>query len=300
MTTSWIWLTPALMALFSYGIGQGLVKKWISEVPPARFCLYFVVAKALVNLGYFEYSKLTAPASDPLPALLSQSGWSFALTGILAYILDGTGWILYFKSIIAGPITIVGTLSAAYPALTVLFARVFLGELLTPLQYLGVTLVICGCLGLSYSPPDTNSKVTDRKWVWYAGSALLLWGAAQTLVKFSYSLPAANEVHLAVYNTIGGLLTLGIYGWLHGRGGSHSIREWGRSFLPMGMMATGDLGVIIASKFGPISIVTPLTGAYPLVTLAFAAMVLKEKINRLQWLSILLILIGMLISPGSS
>ena len=42
----WIWLAPALSALFLYGVGQGLVKKWIAEVPPARFCLYFVLAKA--------------------------------------------------------------------------------------------------------------------------------------------------------------------------------------------------------------------------------------------------------------
>ena len=47
----------------------------------------------------------------------------------------------------------------------------------------------------------------------------------------------------------------------------------------MGMMAGGDLGVIIASRYGPISIVTPLTGAYPVVTLAFAALVLKERIT---------------------
>ncbi|MFN7684936.1 MAG: EamA family transporter, partial [Oligoflexia bacterium] len=292
MTQALIWLTPALLALFAYGIGQGLVKKWISQVPPARFCLYFVVAKALVNIGYYLWQStgLSGVSGvsfnvEPLPPLFSAETAAFTTAGILAYLLDGAGWILYFKSIIAGPITIVGTLSAAYPALTVLFARVFLGEVLEPIQYLGVALVISGCLGLSYSPPDRNSKVTDRKWVIYAGSALVLWGAAQTIVKYSYGLSGANEANLAIYNTLGGLCSIGVYGWLWGRGGTHSFAEWGRSFFPMGLMAAGDLGVIIASKFGPISIVTPLTGAYPLVTLGFAAMILREKISRFQWLS---------------
>jgi hypothetical protein len=36
-----LWLTPALLALLLYGLGQGFVKMWITEVPPARFCLYF-------------------------------------------------------------------------------------------------------------------------------------------------------------------------------------------------------------------------------------------------------------------
>jgi len=70
---------------------------------------------------------------------------------VLAYLLDGTGWIMYFQSIIAGPITIVGTLSAAYPALTIVFAHWFLGETLSPLQYGAVALVIGGCIGLATS-----------------------------------------------------------------------------------------------------------------------------------------------------
>jgi drug/metabolite transporter (DMT)-like permease len=289
------WLIPALFALFLYGIGQGLVKKYIAEVPPARFCLYFVVAKTLVNLGFFF--------TQPHPPPFSSAGLSFAAIGIFAYILDGTGWILYFLSILAGPITIVGTLSAAYPALTVIFARVFLQEVLATWQYLGVALVILGCLGLSYAPPDPNSKATQRMWVVYAATALILWGVAQTLVKYSYRLPNASEVNLALFNTIGGCLTLGVFGFFFGRkktgSNQESAREWMRSFLPMGMMAGGDLGVIIATRTGPISVVTPLTGAYPLVTLGFAVLILKEKMTWLQGLCIFLILAGMLMSPGA-
>lgn len=287
-----VWLAPSLAALFLYGIGQGLVKKWIAEVPPARFCLYFVVAKAVVNLGFF--------LTQDHPAPFSPEGRSFMWAGILAYILDGAGWIMYFESIVAGPITIVGTLSAAYPATTVIFARLFLGETLLPIQYLGVALVIFGCLGLSYSPPDPNAKVTSRRWIPLSFGALIIWGLAQTLVKYSYSLPEASEVNLALFNTFGGVLTLGVYGWLFGRQGTHSGGEWVRSFLPMAMMAAGDLGVIIASRTGPISIVTPITGAYPVVTLGFAAIALKEKITPLQWACIGLILGGMYLSPGAS
>ncbi len=85
-----IWLLPALAALCLYGIGQGLVKKWISEVPPARFCLYFVVAKAVVNLGYFF--------TNEHPSLSDPAGFKFMAVGAFAYMLDGAGWILYFES----------------------------------------------------------------------------------------------------------------------------------------------------------------------------------------------------------
>ena len=48
-----LWLTPALLALLLYGLGQGLVKMWIGDVSPARFCLYFACARAVVMFCYF-------------------------------------------------------------------------------------------------------------------------------------------------------------------------------------------------------------------------------------------------------
>jgi drug/metabolite transporter (DMT)-like permease len=277
---------PALLALLLYGLGQGFVKMWITEVPPARFCLYFACARAVVMLGYF----LTSPRT----AVFSPAGRRVLAIGVLAYMLDGAGWIMYFRSIIAGPITIVGTLSAAYPALTIVFAHWFLGETLSPPQYVAVALVIGGCIGLGYQPADAANKVTGRSWMLLAFSALVLWGGSQTIVKYDYSL-GATDANMSLYSMIGALLTLGVYGVWKGKAGGHSLVDWARSFMPMGMMAAGDLGVLIASRYGKISIVTPLTGAYPLVTLAFAALVLRERIVLLQWGCIVAILVGMLV-----
>jgi drug/metabolite transporter (DMT)-like permease len=278
-----LWLTPSLLALLLYGLGQGFVKMWIGEVSPARFCLYFACARALVMAFYFF-------ANSHTPVFAAQ-GRDVLAIGVLAYLLDGIGWIMYFQSIIAGPIAIVGTLSAAYPAITIVFARWFLGETLTPLQYGAVILVIGGCIGLAYQPADAANMVNGRAWIALAFLALLLWGGAQTVIKYDYSL-GATDINMALYSAIGALLTLGVYGLWKGRAGTHSAVEWARSFLPLGMMASGDLGVLIASRYGKISIVTPLTGAYPLVTLAFAALVLRERIVLLQWGCIAAILVG--------
>ena len=286
----WVWLTPTLMALVFWGLGQGFVKKYISEVPPARFCLYFVVAKSIVNLWYFSTNEHLPP--------FAPEGMRFFLVALLAYVMDGIGWILYFQSIVYGPISIVGTLSAAYPAITIVLARIFLAEMLTPVQYVGVSLVMLCCLGLAYEPSDPESKETQGRWIPLAVSAVLVWGVAWTVMKYAYSLPNAGEANMALFNTMGSFLTLGIYGLLYGRKGVHSLREWSISFLPMGLMAAGDLSVIIAAKTGPVSIVAPLSGAYPVVTLGFAWMVLKERITKFQWLCIAFLLVGMFLSPG--
>ena len=285
MDPLFVWLTPALAALFSYGIGQGLVKKWIGEVPPARFCLYYVFATSIVNLGFF--------ITQDHPPLMAASGREFLGFGVLAYLFDGAAWILYFQSIALGPVAIVGTLSAAYPALTIVFARIFLREELAPLQYGAVTLVIGGCLGLSYTPGGVDGQVTTRRWIPLSLLALVCWATSNTIIKYSYSLPGASEANLAVCSSIGGALSLGVFGLLRGRQGPHSVRAWIHSLVPMGMMAGGSLGLIIAARHGPISIVTPLIGSYPVVTLIFAALVLKERITRLQYGCIGAIIIGM-------
>ncbi len=281
-----LWLTPAIIAVFLYGIGQGLVKKYIGDVTPARFCLYFFIARSIVFLSYFftqQHKEFLHPAGiEPI------------LIVIFVYILDGLGWILYFQSIVYGPIAIVGTLSAAYPALTVLFAGIFLHETLAYYHYIAVIFMILGCVGLSYAPPDPKAKATNRSWIPLAAGALLLWGGAQTILKYAYYFPMADEVNFCLCATIGAMLTLGFYG-IAGGGlkGGVGKKALGQSFLPMGMMAGGDLGVILATKLGPVSIVAPLTASYPVVTIGFAALILKEKITKLQGLCILIILAGM-------
>lgn len=286
----YLWLTPALAALLLYGLGQGLVKKWIGEVPPARFCLYYVLATSVVNIGFF--------LTQEHPPLLAAGGREFLGFGVLAYLFDGAAWIFYFQSIVLGPVAVVGTLSAAYPALTVVFARLFLGEQLSLTQYVAVSLVIAGALGLSYAPANGEGAITSRRWIPLSLLALVLWATSNTLIKHSYSLPGASEANLAVCSSIGGALTLGMFGLLRGRQGPHSTKEWLHSFVPMGMMAGGSLGLIIAARHGPISIVTPLIGAYPVVTLIFAALVLKERISRLQYACIAAIITGMLLCSG--
>ena len=89
-----------------------------------------------------------------------------------------------------------------------------------------------------------------------------------------------------------------VYGVLAGagRGGTHS--EWLRASAPMATMALGSLLVAIAYKYGPASLVTPLAGAYPVVTLAFAWIVLKERPTPLQWGGIVAVLVGMVLTTA--
>lgn len=286
-----LWLGPTLAGMFAWGIAQGLVKKYVGEVPPARFCLFYAVAVGVVSVVLcFTF------ANEDRPPVLAEEGRMFLMLGLLAYVLDGIAWILYYESIVAGPISIVGTLSAAYPALTVLFARIFLSEALTTAQYVGVFAVIVGCLFLAYSPPDPKAKVVDKRWIPLAAGALLIWGINGVIIKHAYTMPNAHEGNMFLFIAIGGAVTLGVYGLLKGRGGGaggSAGSEWVRAFLPMATMAIGGALVAYAYKKGPASLVTPISGAYPVITLAFAGFLLKERPAGVHWIGIVSIFIGL-------
>jgi drug/metabolite transporter (DMT)-like permease len=283
------WLAPTLAALVAWGIAQGLVKKYIGEVSAAHFCLYYAIANAAVNVTFWALH-------DAPPAFAAQSR-EFAFWGLLAYVLEGSGWIFYYHSLKYGPISIVGTLSAAYPALTVIFARSFLGEELTVMQGLGVAGVLLGCLALAYSPPGARTD-TQGRWMIFAGTALVLWGMSSTLIRYAYYFPGAHEANVTLFNAIGGLATLGLYGVLAGATRGAGRREWLRAAGPMCTMALGSLMVAIAYKHGPASLVTPLAGAYPVVTIGFAWVVLKERPTPLQWGGIAAVLVGMVLTTA--
>ncbi len=285
------WLAPTLGALFAWGLAQGLVKKYIGEVSAASFCLYYAIANAVVNVGFW--------ALHDAPPAFAAGGRQFAFWGMLAYVLDGLAWIFYYQSLTYGPISIVGTLSAAYPAITVLLARAFLGEELTVPQGLGVGVVLLGCLALAWSPADGRGSSNGR-WKLLAGAALVIWGVSGTLIRYSYGFPNAHEANLALFIAIGGLLTLGTYGVLKGAARSGSRAEWLRSAGPMSTMALGGLLVAVAYKHGPASLVTPLAGAYPVVTIAFAWALLKERPTGLQWGGIAAVLLGMVLTTAVS
>jgi len=283
------WLAPTLGALFAWGLAQGLVKKYIGEVSAASFCLYYAIANAVVNIAFWLFH-------DAPPAFAAE-GQQFAFWGLLAYVLDGIARIFYYRSLTYGPISIVGTLSAAYPALTVIFARTFLGEDLTLMQGLGVAAVLLGCLALAWSPSDSTTS-TNGRWKVLAAIALVIWGISGTLIRYSYGFPGAHEANMALFIAIGGIVTLGTYGVLSGAAHSASRTEFLRSFGPMSVMALGGLLVAIAYKHGPATLVTPLAGAYPVVTLAFAWAVLKERPSAVQWGGIGLVLLGMVLTTA--
>jgi drug/metabolite transporter (DMT)-like permease len=102
-----------------------------------------------------------------------------------------------------------------------------------------------------------------------------------------------------LFGVFANVLTAGLYGLFLEREWKFPAKEAAWAALPLTISGIGDVALYIAYKWGPATLVTTLSGAYPAVTLVYAYFVIKERPTRLQWACIALIFIGMMLSPGS-
>lgn len=127
-------------------------------------------------------------------------------------------------------------------------------------------------------------------WIYYAVIAIVLWGVVGLLQKLGTNRVSAHS--LLVWLTVGFVLMLP---WFMRQPGLLSIAP---RDIVVGVIAgfvngLGSWFLFAALEVGAkASVAVPLTALYPLVTVIFATVFLAERLNPLQWLGVVLALIG--------
>jgi uncharacterized membrane protein len=139
-------------------------------------------------------------------------------------------------------------------------------------------------------------------WLWPALVSLAIfgsWGLQSKVVSERIS-PAMNQIL-----TTPGVLAVALVLRLRREKTSQSSRRAKRAVGIVCAFLTGVLGTVGNMTFyealgqgGKAAIVVPLTTLYPMVTLALAALFLRETIGRRQWAGILLALVAILMLGG--
>ncbi len=207
------------------------------------------------------------------------------------------GYLCYFESILEGQVAIAGTISAGYPALTVIGAVLLLSESLGGLQIIGVALIIIGVIAISYEPDRKAVNAINRRSLMFAVMAFFAWGAWSLSSKVAIDMVGPGNMF--GFYVISSLTAPVMYAWFR------SVWPHGRQFLSPSRMAwylgaaslavnvIGAFGYTYALDLGMASLVVPISSAYPIVTVAFAMAVLKERINLVQALALVGIVFGL-------
>ena len=294
-----------LLTAFSWGTSDFIARFAAHKIGALRTTFY-------MQLAGFLLLSVSLPCIGGWGHLFDGSGWRPWAWGALAGLLNGIATLSLYRSFEVGKLAIVAPLSASYPALTVALS-LFTGEHLTAARIAGSALIVAGVAlvaggenapaeqsdkvpaedgGLVSSPPRLKSS-SGIVWALLAatGFGFLFWllgtriiptvgyGASVWMIRLTSSILTAMAI-LFLRQPI-------------------ALRRAGSMPLWLAGMGALDTGAFVMSNYGmqieQVSVVSVLTSLYGAVTVALAAIFLRERISRWQWLGIAAIFAGIIL-----
>ncbi len=209
------------------------------------------------------------------------------------------GYLCFFESIMEGQVAIAGTISAAYPALTVIGALLLLSESLTAIQGVGVLGIIVGIIALSYEPNPASIHATGKRSIIFAFLAFALWGLWSLTSKMAIDRISAGN--LFAFYVISSLSAPFIYALFRkikagpADSGEPTRMAWILGGVCLALNVVGAWAYSFALETGSASLVVPISSAYPLVTVVLAVAFLREKLNSFHIVALAIVGAGLVL-----
>jgi transporter family protein len=133
-----MWLLPALAALFIWGFWAFLPKLALQSLDPHSVIFYESFGNMLVALPIMFHLKFKFQKDRKAMSMLAGS----AVLTVLAI-------LAYFYALKNGPVAVIVTLTALYPVISVILARIVLKERLNKIQIAAVLMAVSAMLLLA-------------------------------------------------------------------------------------------------------------------------------------------------------
>ena len=272
------WVRWTLLALVSWGIWAILSKLIGDDLTPAH-------GQALSTIGLLPILAALAVMREPEAVGNARLGMVFALG---AGALSCVGNIPYYQVLASGAkAATVVPVTALYPLVTVLLAVPLLRERLNWVQTTGVVLSLAAIY--LFNVGDEESLLSF--WLLIALISVGLWGVAGFLQKLATNhLSGARSAlwFLAAFVPVGVLIVL-----RQPLSADVSWRTWLLAIALGFTLALGNFAVLLAyASDGKASVITPLVGLYPLVSIPIAVFLLGERITWRETLGVVFALGG--------
>jgi uncharacterized membrane protein len=244
-----LWFVLAILTAALWGADGIFAKLSTPRLGVARIAILIVPLEAMMYFLGFYFWRSNVP-------FRLEEGFLAEVSCMIGMI----GYLCYFESMVDGQVAIIGTISAGYPALTVIGAIVFLSETLSVTQGLAVIAIVGGVVALSYEPNPGSQNAISRRSVLFALLAFAFWGIWGLTSKI-------------VIGTVGVGNIFGLY---------------------VISSLTVPSVLSLALETGLASLVFPISSAYPLVTVILAIGLLHEKLNRLHVIALFFVILGLI------
>jgi transporter family protein len=275
-----LWLPFSLATIMMYGLGQVFAKETRTNVSSANLLL--LLGSNILIMWSVYWLIFREPGSYDLGI------W---LQAVLAAALSGLAYVSYYESLKRGKVSIVGTIAGAYAPWTVVLAIVFLGESMSWGEAGGVILVVASMLLFTYSTNGNGEKRTELIGIAFAVVSLFFWGTSAAVAKGAIT-EIGNTNFIGVYALV--CPTIWLVYWLSREKGKFEMPKSNRWLLELSLLcfAGGGITLYLAIQNGPVSIVSPVTNLYPIVTIAVAKVHLKESLTVRQMVALAMLFLS--------
>ena len=278
-----LWLPFSIATILMYGFGQVFAKETRTNVSSANLLLMLSANILVMWAAYWLIFR--EPGSYPMGT------W---LQAIFAAALSGGAFVTYYESIKHGKVSIVGTIAGAYAPWTVVLALVFLGETMSTGEGIGVVLVVLSMLMFTYAPGNGNgngNRKTELLGIAFAICSLFFWGTSAAVAKGAIT-EIGDTNFIGVYALVCPSIWL-VY-WLIREKGKFERPKSNGWVLELSMLcfAGGGITLYLAIQNGDVSIVSPITNLYPLLTIAVAKVRLKERLTVRQMVALAMLFVS--------
>lgn len=275
----------ALIAFIGWGVGDifgGIVSRKIGGYSSAFWTYVFSLIIATFYIPF---------AGNPFQHLTLQS----ALVLLILTTIGMVPLISLYEGIKVGNASLVGTITASFAALVVVFSIIFLGDEINLNQLISIIIIFIGLILSSLDLKTFNLRQlsTDRG-VPYALISMIIWAIYFTFIRIPI-----REI-----------------GWFW----PSYIAYWGfplvlifmrlkkielkfpkekklfiSSILGSLLLSVGGFSFNIAVERGQTAVVAPISGAYPVLFASIAYFVFKDRLNKQQLVGISMTLLGIVL-----
>jgi drug/metabolite transporter (DMT)-like permease len=271
-----------VLAAISWALLDLIARHFATRIGPFRITLWaFVIAGAILT-AYFAVVGLPQP---------SPRGLALSLVMGVAYAL-GVGML--FKAFSLGPISIVGPITECYAVLVIGWG---LTQGLSPTlpQWLALPVIFLGIILVARFAPNEGETSTVREGDWgklYLFCGLSAVGFASAAILSQTAAPIIGEVETVWISRLTAALSvlqfLATERHLRVRGAWQWVALAAAGILDAaGIMAIAAAGHLPGKEFGVVA-----SSSYGAFGVAFAALILKERVSLLQWAGVAAIVAG--------
>lgn len=285
-----VWLLLSLGAVVLYGIAQVAQKVSLTHIPASVVVFLSITIATPISLICLSPFIWTGEILDvgAVPFMI----------GLLSATFGQLGYYLYVEAAQRGPISIVGSVTSAYPIMVVAVAIFFLSESPGPLQLAGALMVTSSVTVLSYIHGGKSKELhPSGQYFTLCIASMLLYGLWGVFAKL-----ALDEIPWLMYVGMYAFVippTVFVYVKRKGIKFRHAIPSWSVPFIIAIIAAEiGNIGFFFevnAVADGPASIVFPLVASSPVIVILLAYGFLRERLTKVETLLVIAVILGIVL-----